>query len=146
MLLNVKIPCRRGVSLIYGLDGRVCKDHRGSENVQCEHDYDYKVICARGDRYALCDRDYVSDDRDYVSYDRGCVNDARACANHDHDCELYIQNEVSRFSIQDYGQYTLHARDVPATLLSSWRQADVNDENASNYGVPQHAHHYEVSA
>jgi len=144
----VKIPCRRDVNLIYGLDDRVYKDHHESEQVHYEpDDHGYRVTCAHGDRgYANDDRDYVSYDRVYVSYDRDCVNDVRGYANDDHDYDLYIENEAFRFSIQDYAQSILHAKDARATLRSSLRLADANDENASNYDDLLHAHHYEESA
>lgn len=117
--MNVKIPYRRGVSLIYVRDGHDCMDHRGSEHVRYERDgHDYKIICAHDDRgYARGDRGYVNDDRDYVRYDR--ANDGHDYANDGHDYDLYTENAVFLFSIQDYGPYTLHGTDAPAILLSS---------------------------
>lgn len=144
----MKIPCRRGVSLIYGLDGRVHKDHHGSEHVQYEpDDHGYRVTCARGDRGCVSgDRGYANDGRDYVSYDRGCAIDVRGCAIGDHDYDLCIENEAFRFSPQDCAPNILHARDARATLRSSSQLADVNDENASNYDDLLHARHCEGSA
>ena len=116
----MKIPCRRDVNLIYGLDDRVYKDHHESEQVHYEpDDHGYRVTCAHGDR---------------------------GYANDDHDYDLYIENEAFRFSIQDYAQSILHAKDARATLRSSLRLADANDENASNYDDLLHARHYEESA
>lgn len=144
----MKIPCRRGVNLIYGLDGRVHKDHHGSEHVQYEpDDYGHRVTYAHGDRGCVSGvRGYASGDRDYVSYDLGCVNDVRGYANGDHDYDLCIENEAFRFSPQDCAPNILHARDARANLRSSSQQADVNDENVSNYDDLLHAHHCEGSA
>ena len=144
----MKIPCRRDVSLIYGLDGRVHKDHHGSENVQYEpDDHGYRVTCARGDRGCVNDvRGYANDGRDYVSYDRGYAIVVRGCAIGDHDYDLCIENEAFRFSPQDCAPNILHARDARATLRSSSQLADVNDENASNYDDLLHARHCEGSA
>jgi hypothetical protein len=88
----VKIPYRRGASLIYVRDGRDCKDHHESEHVRYELDgHDYKIICAHDDRcYARGDRGYVNDGRDYVRYDH---------ANDGHDYDLYTENAVFLFSI-----------------------------------------------
>lgn len=108
----MKNPYRRGVSLIYVRDGRDCKDHRGSEHVRYERDgHDYKIICAHDDR------GYVNDGRDYVRYDH--ANDGHDYANDGHDYDLYTENAVFLFSIQDYAPYTLHETDAPAILLSS---------------------------